>query len=241
MGGDVKVYDADASPDEWRGLNVIGRRGNFAAIANEMANDLTELQTRIETRGELGDKALAGMDRVIIAEEYPLLRDEVEISTDWLLKHARRGRKHKVFLIALLQDDSVKAMSIEGEGNVRKCFRMLRLGKFAVTHAKHLKDTQLEQWLKDCKYRCTVDDLPCQLPDLTSYKMLTPQLQINQVELPVTTVEQTLQPIEDRVRIAAKACVDAGLSDSRIIKDVLGFQGSRYQEGKKILDGIKNS
>jgi hypothetical protein len=156
-----------------------------------------------------------------------------------LLKHARRGRKPKVFLIALSQDDSVKAMGIEGEGNVRKCFRFIRLGKFAVSHAKSLKNKELEQWLKDEKYRCTVDDTACQLPDLTSYKMLIPQLRSTSPDKPVTTLEPPLSSIDDNLKIAAKACLDAGISESRIIKDVLGYQGSSYGIGRSILDSLK--
>lgn len=247
IGGEVKVYDPDASPDEWVGLNVVGRRGNFEAIAASMAEDLEELQRRIELRGESGDRSLAGLDSVLIAEEFPLLKDEVEIASEWLVKHARRGRKPKRFIIALAQDDNVKTLGIEGEGSVRKCFRMLRLGKFAVTHAKSLKDTALVEWLKAGKYRCTVDDLPCQLPDLSSYKMVMPRLQSSVVSEAVVTAETTadsgFQPAkigDETLAKAVKACLEAGLSESKVIKEVLGYQGSKYQEGKQILEILKS-
>ncbi|BAZ11800.1 hypothetical protein NIES4071_36260 [Calothrix sp. NIES-4071] len=241
VGGTVKVYDPDASPDEWVGLNVVGRRGNFEAINQEMSNDLTELERRIDLRGEHGDKVLAGLDTVLIAEEFPLLRDSVEIASEWFLKHGRRGRKPKQFIIALSQDDTVKSFGIEGEGGVRKGFKMLRLGKFAVTHAKQLKDTQIEQWLKTGKYRCMLDDYPCQLPDLSSFKMFTPRLAIPTPNLPLTTVEPELSVVDDTLKKAAKACLEAGLSDSHIIKEVLNFKGSKYNEGKTLLDSVKRA
>lgn len=250
VGGEVTVYDPDAAPDEWVGLNVIGRRGDFGAIQSSMAADLEELQRRIELRGESGDKALAGLESVLIAEELPLLKEEVEIAAEWLIKHARRGRKPKRFVIGLAQDDNVKTLGIEGEGGVRKCFRMLRLGKFAVTHAKSLKDTALVEWLKAGKYRCTLDDLPCQLPDLSSYKMVMPRLQPVFVSQAVVTAETTVgsefqlvdrpqKPRDETLAKAVKACLEAGFSESKVIKEILGYQGARYQEGKALLEELK--
>ncbi|AFY51369.1 hypothetical protein Nos7524_5682 (plasmid) [Nostoc sp. PCC 7524] len=251
VGGEVTVYDADAAPDEWTGLNVIGRRGDFEAIQSGMAADLEELQRRIELRGESGDKALAGKESVLIAEELPLLRDEVEIATEWLIKHARRGRKPKRFVIGLTQDDNVKTLGIEGEGGVRKCFRMLRLGKFAVSHAKSLKDLALVEWLKSGKYRCMVDDMPCQLPDVSSYKMVMPRLQsvtsFQPLQTAQPTSEQALQPVsslpeprDETLAKVVKACLEAGFSESKVIKEILGYQGGRYQEGKSLLEKLKD-
>lgn len=131
VGGEVTVYDPDAAPSEWAGLKVIGRRGDFEAINQAMTADLEELQRRIEARGEYGDKALAGLDSVLIAEEFPLLKDEVLVAVDWLIKHARRGRKPKRFIIALSQDDNVKTLGIEGEGeyaSVSECYGSVNLG-----------------------------------------------------------------------------------------------------------------
>lgn len=252
VGGEITVYDPDASPEEWAGLNVVGRKGNFNAIADAMSSDLDELQRRIELRGEGGDKALAGMDSIIIAEEFPLLVSEVEIASEWLIKHGNRGRKPKRFIVALSQDDSVAAMGIEGQGNARKNFRFVRLGKFAVNHAKSLKDKAVEEWLKAGKYRCMVEDTPCQLPDLSSFSMFVPRLAIQpslaDSKTAETTIESVLQPIstsENQVSEAlvkaVKACMHAGLSDSKLIKEVLGFSGGDYMKGKQILETIKEA
>ncbi len=251
VGGDTTtVYDPDAAPDEWAGLNVVGRKGNFSAIAQAMEDDLTELQRRIELRGEGGDKALAGLDSVTIAEEFPLLVSEVDIASQWLIKHGNRGRKPKRFIIGLSQDDSVAALGIEGQGNARKNFRFVRLGKFAVNHAKKLKDTAVEEWLKSGKYRCMVEDTPCQLPDLASFNMFVPRVSLQpsfqDMKKAETTVEPEFQPIfepenqdSESLLKAVKACIEAGFSDSKVIKEVLGFSGGRYQEGKKILKKMK--
>lgn len=250
VGGEVTVYDPDASPDEWRGLNVVGRGGDFKSISDAMEADLMELQRRIEVRGQHGDKALAGLDSVSIAEEFPLLTNEIDVAATWMLKHARRGRKPKRFIIILSQDDNVVTLGIEGQGGVRKCFRMVRLGKFAVTHAKKLKDKAIEEWLTAGKFRCMVDDQPCQLPDLSSYKMVVPQLQQTAVSqsvvTPETTVQQELEPSvplklpeNEALKNAVKSLSEAGYSDSKIIKEVLGYQGSQYQQGKELLADMR--
>ncbi|NJL63305.1 MAG: ATP-binding protein [Methylacidiphilales bacterium] len=250
VGGDITVYDPDAAPDEWAGLNVVGRKGNFGAIASSMEADLEELQRRIELRGEGGDKALAGMDSVTIAEEFPLLVSEVDIASQWLIRHGNRGRKPKRFIVGLSQDDSVAALGIEGQGNARKNFRFVRLGKFGVNHAKRLKDTAVEDWLKSGKYRCMVEDTPCQLPDLSSFNMFVPRVSLQpsfqDVKMAETTAEPELKPIsnpENQVSEpllkAVKACLQAGFSDSKLIKEVLGFSGGRYKEGREILEKMK--
>ncbi|MDZ7957452.1 MAG: hypothetical protein RMY34_06045, partial [Aulosira sp. DedQUE10] len=213
----VKVYDPDASIDEWTGLNVIGKGGNFGDISSAMADDIKEMQERILARANGGDKANAGKDLCIIAEEFPILKDECDIAPDWLGKIARRGRKPKMFIIALSQSDSVTALGIEGDGAVRSNFRYIRLGKFAVNHAKRLKDETLVQWLQAGKYRCMVDDEPCQLPDLPGYKVVTVSQPILPVEKTETTSQQEFQPIlpvDDGLKNAVLALKEAGYSDS---------------------------
>ena len=257
VGGTVTVYDPDAAPDEWQGLNVIGRCGDFAAIEAAMSADLEDLQARVETRGREGDKALTGRDVITIAEEFPLLSDQVGNAVEWLTAHARRGRKPRRFVIALSQDDSVKSLGIEGEGGVRKNFRMVRLGKYAVTHAKVLKDTVALEWLKSGNYRCMVDDWVCQLPDLSQFKAVSQQLLNSAVHRPTVmaepTVQQAFQSSELSVTVkpgndlqgtdvlvrAVQACLKSGVSDSTVIKEVMGYRGGQYQKGREMLEQIK--
>lgn len=244
-----KVYDPDAAPGEWGNLEVVGKGGDFEAINNAMADDLTELQTRIELRSKEGDRALFGYESCIIAEEFPALKDECELSAEWLGKIARRGRKPKMFLVVLSQSDSVVALGIEGDGAVRQNFRFIRLGKFALAHAKKLKDDSLIQWLKDGKYRCLVDDYPCQLPDLKTYTMTNHYLPLPQNQLPpLTTEAETTQDLQDNgsspevtnenLKTAIINLKKQGWSDTKIIEEVLGKKGRHFSQGKKILQQI---
>lgn len=249
VGGEVTVYDSDAAPEEWRGLKVVGRKGNLQAIRAAMVADLEELERRIELRGEYGDKALNGLDSTTIAEEFPLLASEIDIAGEWMIKHGNRGRKPKRLIIALSQDDSVKTLNIEGQGNARKNFRYVRLGKYAVTHARSLKDDALVAWLQAGKYRCMVDDDPCQLPDLRGYNAVTTRLLTPIANAPTETAETSAQsdispPVtkirgdEIKLKNAVKALLQAGWSESKIIKDVLNYRGSQYADGKKIFDNL---
>jgi energy-coupling factor transporter ATP-binding protein EcfA2 len=245
----VRVYDPDAAPDEWVGLEVVGRGGNFAAISSGMSADLEEMQSRIEDRATQGDKANIGKDLCLIAEEFPILKDECDIAPEWLAKIARRGRKPRLFIIALSQSDSVQALGIEGDGAIRSNFRYLRLGKFAVAHAKKLKNEALIQWLQSGKYRCMVDDEPCQLPNLKSYPSVTPQLPKTAPTAPVVTPETptqsgfelnstTVELDSVSMRNSIKFLLNQGMAESRIIKEFLGYSGSRYQQGKEVFAAL---
>jgi hypothetical protein len=164
IGGSIKVYDADAAADEWRGLNVVGRSADFAAIDAAMQADIEELQQRTILRAEKGSHACDGMDCVTIAEEFPLLVGEVESAADWLIKHGKRGRRVKKFILAIAQNDTVTNFGIQGDSGVIDSFRMIRLGKKALAHARRLKNEALAEWLRGDRGRILVDDVPVQLP-----------------------------------------------------------------------------
>jgi hypothetical protein len=164
VGGEIKVYDADAAADEWIGLNVIGRCADFQAIERAMQADLNDLQERTILRGEKGSHACDGMDVVTIAEEFPLLVGEVDVAAEWLIKHGKRGRRVKKFILAIAQNDTVANFGIQGDAGVIDSFRMVRLGKKAQAHARKLKSDALVEWLKSDRSRVLVDDIPVQLP-----------------------------------------------------------------------------
>lgn len=245
----VKVYDADASISDWKGLNVIGKGGDFGSINASMNEDIEELESRIQLRSESGDNALSGKELCIIAEEFPSLKDECEIAPTWLGKLARRGRKPKMFVIALSQSDSVQALGIEGDGAIRQNFRYLRLGKFAVSHAKKIGNDALIAWLKAGQYRCTIDDDPCQLPVISPHQLVPFQLATSSVQAnsgaqmpleptetdfpgyPTSAHEEVLKPILKRLK-------SEGYSNSMLIKIVLGYTGGRYQQGRELLEKL---
>ncbi|MEH2050072.1 hypothetical protein [Nostoc sp.] len=174
IGGRVVAYDSDAKPDDWSWLDqadVIGRKGNFKAIDTAMGNDLKTLEELVELRGEGGDNAIAGRERFMIAEEFPILVDECDNSTHWIKRHAKRGRRYKQFICALAQNDTAENFGLQGDKDtLYSCFVLVRLGQFGRDYARtKLKDPQLEQWLKaGGKRRFMLDDCPCEL-DLSNW------------------------------------------------------------------------
>lgn len=252
IGGRVKVYECEGTPDDWQGLEVIGKGEDWAAIEAGMQADLADLSNQMQLRNEKGDAALNGTERVIICEEYPELVSKVDSSGEWLERHARRGRKGRRFTILLSQYDRVAAWGLEGKSDLADAFYRLRLGKKAVAHAKSLKNEALVIWLQSDRSHCLLDDYPCKLPPYREMKAVTQRLQIAPGNTATVTTETTAQqdfqlivtaetaPPEATIR-AAKACLGAGFSDSKIIKEILGYQGGQYQKGKELLESIKKS
>lgn len=174
IGGRVVVYDSDAKPDDWNWIDpkdVIGRKGNFKAIDTSMGQDLTTLEELVELRGDGGDSAIAGRDRFLIAEEFPVLVDECDNAARWFKKHLKRGRRYKQFVCAIAQNDTAENYGLQGDKEtLYSCCCLVRLGQFARDYARtSLKNPQLEQWLKaGGKKRFMVDDCPCEL-DLSNW------------------------------------------------------------------------
>ncbi|MEH2246383.1 hypothetical protein [Nostoc sp.] len=136
-----------------------------------MGNDLKTLEELVELRKEGGDNAIAGRERFMIAEEFPILVDECGNSPHWIKRHAKRGRRYKQFICALGQNDTAENFGLQGDKDtLYSCFCLVRLGQFGRDYARtKLKDPQLEQWLKaGGKKRFMVDDCPCEL-DLSNW------------------------------------------------------------------------
>jgi hypothetical protein len=250
VGGSVKVYECEGTPEDWQGLEVIGKGEDWGSIEDGMIADLADLSNQMQIRNEKGDNALIGTDKVIICEEYPELVSKVDSSGEWLERHARRGRKARRFTILLSQYDRVAAWGLEGKADLAEAFAKLRLGKKAVTHAKSIKREDLIDWLRRDRSHCLIDDNPCKLPPYREMKAVTQRLSIAPQILPMTTCEpqsesglqqiseENSQP-EKMVKNAVKACLDAGLSDSKIVKEVMGYKGGQFNAGMEILKKLK--
>ncbi|WP_375470999.1 hypothetical protein [uncultured Nostoc sp.] len=250
VGGRVKVYECEGTPDDWAGLEVIGKGENWGAIEAGMQADLEDLSNQMQIRNEKGDNALVGTERVIICEEYPELVSKVDSSTEWLERHARRGRKARRFAILLSQYDRVAAWGLEGKSDLADAFYRLRLGKKAVAHAKSLKNDDLMTWLQSDRSHCLLDDQPCKLPSFHDMKAVTQRLQLPAGNATPVTAESLSgggfeaiiidenAPSPATIR-AVKACLEAGFSDTKIIKEILGYQGNQFGRGKKVLEEIR--
>lgn len=181
----VKIYDSDASPTDWSGLEVIGRKGDYESIARSMSQDLYELDRRTELYGEGLD---VGFEQVRVIEEYPSTAAELaelelegireDIGSIWLRKLLRRGRKYRIKIFAVAQEFEVNAWKIAGEGGLRRAFTVLYLGGTAYKALSQVKDTALRETLRhhfdEVQYPCFVDVkgrfAPALIPDLADRK-----------------------------------------------------------------------
>ncbi len=243
IGGRVTVYEPEGTPDDWTGLEVIGKGEDFGAIDAAMEYDLEDLSSQIKLRTAKGDAALAGTERCLIAEEFPERVNKCASAPEWIDRHGRRGRKAKRFLILLSQFDRVSAWGLEGRGDLVDNFLKLRLGKVAVSHAMKLKRDDLVMWLRADKSRALLDDEPVQLPPYRELKMVTTRLPVTVAQSPETTAEPTPNDFSDGADSALwraiSAHLEVGRGESFIVKEILGYQGSSYQKGKDVLAALK--
>lgn len=244
VGGKIKVYECEGTPDDWQGLEVIGEGENWEAINESMADDLEDLSNQLKTRKEKGDSALNGTEKIIIAEEFPELVSKCENCGEWLDRHARRGRKARRFTILLSQYDRVSAWGMEGKSDLLDAFRRLRLGKKAVNHARSLKRDDLVEWLRGDRNRALLDDDPVTLPSYREMKAVTQRLPMLTGSTAVTTVEPPRTELDPDSELtlwrAISAHLASGRGESWVIKEILGYQGSSYQRGREIFEALKS-
>jgi transcriptional regulator with XRE-family HTH domain len=181
----VRVYDSDAAPWKWGALEVAGRAGDYAAIAQGMAEDIEELRRRTALHG--AGEAFGG-EVVRVIEESPSTTAELaemleatampkEIGLVWLRRLLRRGRKYRMKVFAVAQEFEVNAWKIAGEGGLQRAFTVLYLGAAAYQALSNIKDKsqreQLRGYFNRVPYPCLVDVkgrfYPAQIPDLAGF------------------------------------------------------------------------
>jgi HTH-type transcriptional regulator, competence development regulator len=181
----VRVYDSDAAPWEWGALEVAGRTGDYAAIAQGMAEDIEELRRRTALHGEGRE---FGGEVVRVIEEYPGTAAELadmlessdlrkDIGVVWLRRLLRRGRKYRMKVFAVAQEFEVNAWKIAGEGSLRRAFTVLYLGSatyqaLLLSQDKPYRE-RLRAYFDRVPYPCLVDVegrfFPAEIPDLSGF------------------------------------------------------------------------
>lgn len=181
----VKVYDCEGMFKLLPGWQLIGAGEDFAAINASMEEDLQALSTFFQSSQP---EAKEPTD-IYIGEEFPDIADQCDNAPSWVDRHSRRGRKAGKFLILLSQYDQIAAFGLEGKSSLIKNFRIIRLGQFALEHAKRLKNPALIRWLAESRSHCLINDAPLKLP---SYEEMTRT--VNQFSLSLASVpSQSLQ------------------------------------------------
>lgn len=171
------VIDPHAAPDDWGNLPVYGAGRKYEQIALIMKVTLELLQRRFDARDQ-GVKQFEPI--VIICDEYPAIVASAiagKVASSWMKLISREARKVAIRLVVLTQSPEVKAIGLEGEGSVRDNFCFIKLGEFALDHAKSLKDDAIKSAVESCDRPAMLGNLPCNIPQLS-----------DRVAMPVMTV-----------------------------------------------------
>ncbi|RCJ24309.1 hypothetical protein A6770_28490 [Nostoc minutum NIES-26] len=262
-GWQFQVFDVDGTVDDWLFVKPEQRVYDLTDIEAAMVDDLALLEERILSRREAG-KRWTDTPRLTIAEELPALVSSSDTAANWVVNHAKRGRKPLLFIAAIAQNDTVKNLGLEGDADLRdSCFTRIYLGSKARERARKLGNDVLLRWLEEFPHgRFIVDDKPCQwvVNNNQSTSTTSQTATLTSSQLPNTSPEFTnnLPTISDGIVsktveaslemggsgftaevVAMKNAVEAarlrGCSDTNIITEVLGFSGRRYAEGKRLL------
>jgi hypothetical protein len=161
------VIDPHAAPDDWGNLPVFGASRNYAEIALIMGLILQLMQRRYDARSK-GAKQFEPI--IIICDEYPAIIASLEagkVASSWMKLISREARKVAIRLVVLTQSPEVKAIGLEGEGSVRENFCFVRLGEFALDHAKSLKNDAIKSAIEQADRPAMLGNLPCTIPTLS--------------------------------------------------------------------------
>lgn len=163
----IKVYDVDATKDDWKGTDLVANR--YADIAEQMEEDLSNIEKIADERDRVGsEKWKPKQMQLIICDEFPVTLSEIKaVATKWSITHAKRTRKLGRFIALMMQNDTVQNTGLKGDNGVRdSCYTRVYLGIDAIKRAKKLDDPRVLEWLKQHNHYdvCLVDDLPARRP-----------------------------------------------------------------------------
>jgi energy-coupling factor transporter ATP-binding protein EcfA2 len=162
-GWQFQVYDCDGTVDDWGFVEPDSRVYDMADIETAMVDDLATLECRILARREAG-RRWTDIPRLTIAEELPALVSSSDTAANWVVSHAKRGRKPLCFIAAVAQNDTVKNLGLEGDSDVRdSCFARILLGNKSREYARKMGNDVLLRWLEAVpRGRFIVDGRPCE-------------------------------------------------------------------------------
>ena len=137
---DVTVLDPDDDGQTWRGFQTVGTDDDWKAIDTAYLDSLAEFNQR-----QPNDRTLT--PRAYVLEELPDHLIECKNSEKVLSRLLRRGRKRKVFVLAITQDCNKEAIKLSAP--LRACFTTFYLQGYAY-HAQGSPAKGFKQW-KNCR------------------------------------------------------------------------------------------
>ena len=235
------IIDPHASPTDWRGFVVTGSGRNYEAIATEFERLANLMQIRYEQR----DKGISQFDPlIVIIDEFPAIASSLgKGATDTVKLLAREARKVQIRMCLLSQGAEVKTLGLEGEGSIRECFAMLRLGNFALSHGKQSKDKAIGEALENSDRPAMLDQMPCQLPMLSdNQSMPVLPLPTDYLELLTNPIADTLQPSFEAIETpSALVSTSAQPKLSAPLQAILDYarKQDEFITARKVQSGIR--
>src|SRR5262249_31187798 len=129
-------------PDKWGGAPAvpIDDDGGYRQLEQAIKALLFELNSRlVSLKRGVTDYAPV----TIIADELQTLVDECESASQLFKQVGRLGGELKIRLVAIATSDQVKSLGIEGEGDTRDNYTIIRLAEHAYRKAPAMKELRL--------------------------------------------------------------------------------------------------
>jgi hypothetical protein len=235
------IIDPHATPSDWQGFKVIGAGRKYQNIAAEFERLIALMQLRYEARDK-GISQFAAL--VVIIDEFPAIASELGKDATAAVKLlARESRKVSIKMVLLSQGAEVKTLGLEGEGSIRECFAMLRLGNFALTYAKQSKDIGISEAISTSSRPAMLDNLPCNLPTLPDAQSL-PVLPLprDYLDLLTNATGDTVQPsFESLIASSTPVISSAQPKLSAPLEAILDYASRQgdYVSARKIQSGVR--
>jgi hypothetical protein len=235
------VIDPHAAPDDWGNLPVFGAGRKYGEIAKIMGVTLELLQVRFDARDQ-GVKQFEPI--IIICDEYPAIIASSEagkIASSWMKLISREARKISIRLVVLTQSPEVKAIGLEGEGSVRDNFCFIRLGEFALDHAKLLKDDNIKSAIENADRPAMLGNLPCAIPTLSD-RLAMPVLSMPKDYLALigNTQQQAIAPPSSAISAQQQSTAIAPVFQ-KIVNFLEGRDWTRDNYIKQSIADFKNA
>ena len=194
LGGERFVITPKKKPSDWKGYKVYGSGFNFKECAQKMADIKKQMYCRFDEMEEGKDHGFINF----VADEWRLVVKKEATAKEDMKEVITVARDAKIRMIGIAQGEQVGIWGLEGESDLEECFTTIRMGQFAIDHAKKLKLPQpVLEWLRQQKRPCMVENQPAEVPDLSNYNPVPTQLKISSEANPKITSLNEPEPLPD--------------------------------------------
>jgi len=174
LGGQQFVITPKKKPKDWQGQKVYGVGFNF----DECASQMTWVKGQMYNRFDQMEQGIEPEFINFVADEWRLVIKNKPDAKEDMKEVITVARDAKIRMIGIAQGEQVSSWGLEGESDLEECFTTIRMGQFALDHAKRLKlSTAVLEWLSKQNRPCMVDNQPAEVPDLSNFNTVSSQFQ----------------------------------------------------------------